>query len=164
MAVNHRGFPIRTSPDRCLFAAPRGLSQLATSFIGSYCQGIHPALFFTWPLQEICLNQKLVNCIVTYNLTNYLYLNLSPDVPQIVFPHLLFWHTLLVITYALSCLNFSFSSPYCLSFANNFLQWKSYFYNFLFLVFRLCFHMRPNCSFPRFSERPSIISNLNLFL
>ena len=56
-----------------------------------------------------------------------------------------------------------FSSPYCLSFANNFLQWKSYFNNFLYLVFRLCFHMRPNCSLPRSSERPLIISNLNLF-
>ena len=28
-----RGFPIRKSPDRSLFAAPRGLSQLTTSFI-----------------------------------------------------------------------------------------------------------------------------------
>ena len=37
------GFPIRTSPDQCLLAAPRGLSQLATSFIASYCQGIHRA-------------------------------------------------------------------------------------------------------------------------
>ena len=29
------GFPIRKSPDRSLFAAPRSLSQLITSFIGS---------------------------------------------------------------------------------------------------------------------------------
>ena len=29
------GFPIRKSPDRSLFAAPRGLSQLVTSFFGS---------------------------------------------------------------------------------------------------------------------------------
>jgi hypothetical protein len=29
------GFPIRTSPDQCLLAASRGLSQLTTSFIGS---------------------------------------------------------------------------------------------------------------------------------
>ena len=34
------GFPIRTSLDRCLLAAPQGLSQLATSFIGSQRQGI----------------------------------------------------------------------------------------------------------------------------
>jgi hypothetical protein len=38
-----RGCPIRTSPDQSLLAAPRGLSQPATSFIGSWCQGIHRA-------------------------------------------------------------------------------------------------------------------------
>ena len=37
------GFPIRTSPDQSLLAAPRGLSQLATSFIACFCQGIHRA-------------------------------------------------------------------------------------------------------------------------
>ena len=42
------GFPIRKSPDRSLFAAPRGLSQLVTSFVGSWCQGIRPVLFFAW--------------------------------------------------------------------------------------------------------------------
>ena len=35
------GFPIRTSPDQSLLAAPRGLSQLATSFIACWRQGIH---------------------------------------------------------------------------------------------------------------------------
>jgi hypothetical protein len=37
------GFPIRKSPDQSLLAAPRGLSQLATSFIACFCQGIHRA-------------------------------------------------------------------------------------------------------------------------
>ena len=37
------GFPIRKSPDQCLLAAPRSLSQLATSFIACLCQGIHRA-------------------------------------------------------------------------------------------------------------------------
>src|SRR5438477_10812090 len=37
------GCPIRTSPDQSLLATPRGLSQPATSFIGSWCQGIHRA-------------------------------------------------------------------------------------------------------------------------
>jgi hypothetical protein len=41
-----RGCPIRTSPDQSLLAAPRGFSQLATSFIGSWCQGIHRAPLF----------------------------------------------------------------------------------------------------------------------
>jgi hypothetical protein len=37
------GFPIRKSPDQSLCAAPRSLSQLATSFIACFCQGIHRA-------------------------------------------------------------------------------------------------------------------------
>ena len=43
------GFPIRISADRWIFASPRRFSQLITSFIGSQCQGIHPALFIAWP-------------------------------------------------------------------------------------------------------------------
>ena len=38
------GFPIRTSMDQCLLTAPHGFSQLTTSFIGSWCQGILPVL------------------------------------------------------------------------------------------------------------------------
>jgi hypothetical protein len=34
-------FLIRTSPDRSLYTAPRGLSQCPTSFIGIWHQGIH---------------------------------------------------------------------------------------------------------------------------
>ena len=34
------GFPIRRSTDRRLLAAPRGFSQLTTSFIASWRQGI----------------------------------------------------------------------------------------------------------------------------
>src|SRR5438876_4248208 len=37
------GCPIRTSPDQSLLAAPQGFSQPSTSFIGSWCQGIHRA-------------------------------------------------------------------------------------------------------------------------
>ena len=39
---SHAGFPIRKSPDQKMFALPRGLSQLATSFITSQSQGIRP--------------------------------------------------------------------------------------------------------------------------
>ena len=35
------GCPIRKSTDQSLLAAPRGLSQLTTSFIASWHQGIH---------------------------------------------------------------------------------------------------------------------------
>ena len=41
----HVGFPIRKSADQNLFATPRSLSQLATSFFGDWCQGILLALF-----------------------------------------------------------------------------------------------------------------------
>ena len=35
------GFPIRKFSDQSLFAAPQDLSQRTTSFIASWCQGIH---------------------------------------------------------------------------------------------------------------------------
>ena len=38
------GSPIRISTNQCLLAAPRSLSQLATSFVGVWCHGIHPVL------------------------------------------------------------------------------------------------------------------------
>ena len=46
------GFPIRKSPDRRIFAPPRSLSQLVTSFFGSWCQGIPLALFIAWPIEN----------------------------------------------------------------------------------------------------------------
>ena len=39
------GCPIRRSVDQSLFSAPHGLSQSITSFIASYCQGIHQTPF-----------------------------------------------------------------------------------------------------------------------
>ena len=41
-------FHIQKSADRNLFAAPRSLSQLVTSFFGSWCQGILLVLLFAW--------------------------------------------------------------------------------------------------------------------
>ena len=41
------GFPIRKSTDQRLLSPPRGLSQSATSFIASRCQGIHQMPFQT---------------------------------------------------------------------------------------------------------------------
>ena len=43
------GSPIRKSTDLCSLAAPRGLSQLATSFFGAWRLGIHRAPFTTCP-------------------------------------------------------------------------------------------------------------------
>ena len=54
------GFPIRKSPDQCLFAAPRSLSQLVASFIGSWCQGIPLALFLAWPNSPLKLVLRIM--------------------------------------------------------------------------------------------------------
>ena len=50
------GFPIRKSADQCLFTATRSLSQLVTSFFGSWCQGIRPALLLAWPFRPLVLS------------------------------------------------------------------------------------------------------------
>jgi hypothetical protein len=42
------GCPIRKSPDQWLFAPPRSLSQLITSFVASKSQGIPHTLLFTF--------------------------------------------------------------------------------------------------------------------
>ena len=42
------GFPIRKSADQWIFAPTRSLSQLVTSFFGSWCQVILPTLFIAW--------------------------------------------------------------------------------------------------------------------
>ena len=46
---------IRKSADRSLYAAPRSLSQLVTSFVGSQCQGILHMLLFAWTTFLRCL-------------------------------------------------------------------------------------------------------------
>ena len=48
MVLHHMCFHIQKSADRGLFAAPRSLSQLVTSFFGSWCQGILLVLLFAW--------------------------------------------------------------------------------------------------------------------
>ena len=54
--VLHREcFHIRISADRSLFAAPRSFSQLVTSFFGSWCQGIHLMLLFTWTFLPVLI-------------------------------------------------------------------------------------------------------------
>ena len=51
-----------------LFAAPRSLSQLITSFIGSWCQGIRLMLLFAWTFLSVIVSDHLVlfvllNCL-----------------------------------------------------------------------------------------------------
>ena len=46
--------------------APRGLSQLVTSFIGSRCQGIPLVLFVAWPL-ILLVSASLFPCCFTWS-------------------------------------------------------------------------------------------------
>ena len=70
MNVNHADCSIRTSAAHSVLTAPRSFSQLTTSFFGSWCQGIHPALFFTLPFCEwICVLIK--NCSILPDSKNY---------------------------------------------------------------------------------------------
>ena len=64
--LHRRGFPIRISADQSLFAAPRSFSQLVTSFFGSWCQGIHPVLFFAWTSFLVLLRFLINNCWVCF--------------------------------------------------------------------------------------------------
>ena len=69
------GCPIRTSPDQSLLAAPRGFSQPSTSFIGSWCQGIHRAPLLARRLdlsnppsrQDQCSQKTLVCSFVPFS-------------------------------------------------------------------------------------------------
>ena len=63
MILHHECFHIRKSADRSLFAAPRSLSQLVTSFFGSWCQGIHLMLLFAWTSFWIFSSAVLLNCL-----------------------------------------------------------------------------------------------------
>jgi hypothetical protein len=70
------GFPIRRSTDQRVLAPPRGLSQRATSFIASQCQGIHQM-----PLSRLIRSFRNVT-----RRDKSLHLSLSTSVTQ-HFPH-----------------------------------------------------------------------------
>ena len=75
MILHHRGFPIRKSTGRSLFAAHRSLSQLVTSFFGSWCQGIPFMLLLAWTsvycLSNISVLSLELLCITFLQLLNY---------------------------------------------------------------------------------------------
>ena len=68
LILHQGGFPIRRSADQCLFTATRSLSQLVTSFVGSWCQGIHLMLFFAWtsPIQWMIYIHALFSQIIFF--------------------------------------------------------------------------------------------------
>ena len=67
MVFNHVGCPIRKSPDQRSFAPTRSLSQLTTSFVASYSQGIHrpPLLSFSSRLLSSYRYQNYVLVVST---------------------------------------------------------------------------------------------------
>ena len=68
--LHREGFPIRKSVGRSLFAAHRSFSQLVTSFIGSWCQGIHLMLLFAWTFCKVSFARSLdlLNCLSFLNI------------------------------------------------------------------------------------------------
>ena len=75
------GCPIRKSTDQRVLAPPRGLSQPATSFIASQCQGIHHMLLDTWFLTcrkkirlfFIHLMKLIFSFLLSINLVGYIF-------------------------------------------------------------------------------------------
>ena len=59
------GCPIRISTDQRLLAAPRGFSQRATSFIASWCQGIHRMPFSCSRAQNLPYRRFKPSCTGT---------------------------------------------------------------------------------------------------
>src|SRR5207249_11850717 len=60
------GFPIRTSPDHSLLAAPRGLSQLTASFIAYLRQGIHTHALSSLTIKSILNTDVLSSALVAF--------------------------------------------------------------------------------------------------
>ena len=70
------GCPIRKSSDQRLFAPPRSLSQLITSFIASESQGIRHAPFFTFLIHSptlACRRDDIYFQLFTTKITVCLY-------------------------------------------------------------------------------------------
>ena len=67
-------FSIRKSAGQSSLTTHRSLSQLTTSFFGSQCQGIHPALFFALPfaLQKLSFLLILIQRFIMQNFSGFL--------------------------------------------------------------------------------------------
>ena len=100
---------IRKSTYHSVLTAPRGLSQLITSFFGSQCQGIRPALFLALPFVSCFWVLLIVNQYTSCSFTQQYFL-LSFYTRSI----------LICITFALFCFQVAFCSWEQIS-INNFL-------------------------------------------
>ena len=134
------GFPIRKSPDRSLFAAPRGLSQLVTSFVGSWCQGIRPVLFFAWTSYLYSLFSELLEFLRKqdkFRIEKVYPFRVAffPPFGEIVILITLFWK---------DSINFSILSSFICSFLTHFIQISLNFFFYSIVKF----HLPASSSFP----------------
>ena len=106
MVLHHGGFPIRKSTDRSLFAAPRGLSQLVASFIGSWCQGIHLVLFVAWTFQDL-----LIYAVLSFELLEFHKQILSGSILQL--KGLSFFLHWIISTFRWNCIYPFLERPNC---------------------------------------------------
>ena len=74
-----QGFPIRTSPDHRMLASPRGLSQLATSFIAYLRQGIHTHALSSLTI-KFTLDTNLLLALTPYSFCTALKLVYCPSI------------------------------------------------------------------------------------
>ena len=85
------GFPIRTSTDQSLFAAPRSLSQRSTSFIACVRLGIHQMPF--WHLITLIIN--VINNKISVLFKSYDHLGdviITLLIPVLLTTHFIFLH------------------------------------------------------------------------
>ena len=112
MILHHVCSHIRKSAGRSLFAAHRSLSQLVTSFVGSWCQGIPLALLLAWPIKNSCNCSRCELCRQFFReivIVTHLY-----DVPQLKYTLLcLFRHRTSLLPYFTLLLHCSVFKVHC---------------------------------------------------
>ena len=65
LMFNQVGSPIRISPDRRMFASPRGFSQLTTSFFACLCLGIPTYALSSLTIKSISIHRLLFVLILS---------------------------------------------------------------------------------------------------
>ena len=135
--LHREGFPIRKSVGRSLFAAHHSLSQLVTSFFGSWCQGIHLTLLFAWTscIMYLTILWFSLNCLSFYELLRSGLLTLVRMKRLFIRLLHLFWvcfHLSVKLYHTFTCaFPFSFGKTYNLDYLSSSVRFllKSFFYS-----------------------------------
>ena len=101
---------IRKSADDRIFAPARSLSQLVTSFFGSWCQGIPLALFIAWPIESSLILSWIMQAILQdfWNCNRYPSIRCS-TIKTFILPNASAWKTSLLPCLSLSSFFVQFS-------------------------------------------------------